>query len=127
MKNQRVLVVEGEPDLGEVIRCHLERGGFEVTVVSDGLSGLSDIQKHKPDLILINERLDQLSRYEFIREVRDSSESASIPIIAAVKGRTPTGQVLEVGANAVIRVPEDLESLAPTAERLLGSAGTGKK
>ena len=119
MKKQQILVVEGEEDLGQAIRCCLEHGGFEVTVVSDGLSGLSDIHNHAPDLIVINERLDQLSRYEFIRSVRNTNGSASIPILAVVKGRTPTGRVLELGANAVIQIPENFDALVPMVENLL--------
>jgi two-component system OmpR family response regulator len=126
MKKQQILVVEGEEDLGQAIRCYLEHGGFEVTVVSDGLSGLSDIHSHPPDLIVINEQLDQLSRYEFIRNVRNGNGSASVPILAVVKGRTPTGRVLELGANAVIQIPDNFEALVSTVENLLKVEKTRK-
>src|SRR5689334_13015067 len=116
---QRVLVVEGEPDLGEVICYYLTDAGYEVTIVHDGQAGLQEMCKRKPDLILINEQLDQVTRYQFIAQVRKTEGLSSVPIVAMVKGRVPTGRVLDAGASAVVQVPERLETLAPMVKELL--------
>ena len=116
---QRVLVVEGEPELGQLIDYYLNDAGYEVTVVHDGQAGLREMCKRKPDLILINEQLDQVTRYEFIAQVRKTEGLSSVPIVAIVKGRNPTGRVLDAGANAVVQVPERIETLGPTVKELL--------
>jgi len=121
MNRQHVLVVEGERDLGEVIYYWLIKAGFDVTVVADSVSGLEALYNKKPDLILVNEHLDQLSRYEFIREVRQSPDFRNTPVLATIKGRCPTGNVIEAGADAVVRLPEDLQNLTPLVKMLLDS------
>ena len=121
MDKRYILVIEGERDLGEVIYYWLKKAGFDVLVVGDSDSGLEALYKNKPDLILINEHLDQLSRYEFIQQVRQSPGLRNIPILATIKGRCPTGNVVEAGADAVLRVPEDLQNLTPLVKMLIHS------
>ena len=121
MDRRHILVIEGERDLGEVIYYWLKKAGFDVTVAADSASGLEALYKNKPNLILVNEHLDQLSRYEFIREVRQSPDFRNTPILATIKGRCPTGNVVEAGADAVLRLPEDLQNLTPLVEMLLDS------
>lgn len=116
---RRIIVVESESDLGKLICYYLNSAGYEVTLVKDGEAGLRAFEKQKPDLIVINEQLAQMTRYQFIAEVRASEDSASVPILAVVKGREPTGFVLRAGADAVLEVPESLEMLAPKVEELL--------
>jgi CheY-like chemotaxis protein len=126
MQMSHILVVEGEPGLRELIEFYLHCGGYEVTAVQDGAAGLQAMNNRRPDLILINEQLDQMTRYQFIREVRESAGSPNTPILALVKGRTPTGAVVLAGANAVIQVPNQLESLNQTVEELLSRRPSAK-
>jgi CheY-like chemotaxis protein len=121
MDRRRILVIEGERELGEVIRHWLEKGGFDVSVVADSASGLEALYRIRPDLVMTNEHLDQLSRYEFIRKLRQSPDFRDTPILATIKGRCPTGKVVEAGADAVLRVPEDLQNLTPLVKMLLDS------
>jgi DNA-binding response OmpR family regulator len=119
MDQDDILVVEGEPDLREAIRMWLKHAGFKVLTAADADEGLLMLHTHNPSLVVVNEELDQLTRYGFIRKVRGSRDFSDIPILAVIKGRAPTGNVLNVGADAVITIPEAIDSLAPTIERLL--------
>jgi DNA-binding response OmpR family regulator len=114
-----ILVVEGEPDLREAIRMWLKQAGFKVWTAADADEGLLKLYTHNPSLLVINEELDQLNRYDFIRRVRRSEAFSKIPILAVIKGRAPTGNVLKVGADAVITIPEAIDTLASMVEGLL--------
>jgi DNA-binding response OmpR family regulator len=57
----RVLVVDDEPDLLELVRFHLAQAGFEVETARDGRQGLEAIRRRRPDLVVLDWMLPDLS------------------------------------------------------------------
>ncbi len=66
----RVLVVDDEPSLRETARVMLERGGYEVLTVADGLDGLHALSKSLPDVIISDLNMPRMSGFEFLAIVR---------------------------------------------------------
>ena len=79
--SKRVLLVEDEPDLNETISFNLDSEGYEVTSTFNGKDALNAIEKKKPDLILLDLMLPDMSGLEICRELRSSKNTIKIPIM----------------------------------------------
>ena len=57
-----ILVVEDEPSIAEVVGLYLGRAGYDVRTVGDGLAALDEVERHEPDLIILDLMLPKLGR-----------------------------------------------------------------
>lgn len=103
----RVLVVEDEGDIRDILRFHLEREGFEVDVASDGERGLDLARSRAYDAILLDLMLPGLSGIEVCRFLRDDPRTATMPILMVTSRAEEDAVVegLEVGADHYITKP----------------------
>jgi DNA-binding response OmpR family regulator len=79
--SKHVLLVEDEPDLNETISFNLGSEGYEVTSTFNGKDALNAIENKKPDLILLDLMLPDMSGLEICRELRSSKKTKKIPIM----------------------------------------------
>jgi two-component system phosphate regulon response regulator PhoB len=77
----RVLIVEDEPALVEMLRYNLESEGFEVASAPDGEEGLAMVEETKPDLILLDWMLPHVSGLEVCRQLRRGRDTRDLPVI----------------------------------------------
>jgi DNA-binding response OmpR family regulator len=102
--NARVLVVDDEPMVRDVLSRYLERGGFEVEAVADGERALAAFEAHPPDLVLLDLMLPRIDGFEVFRRIRARASSPVIMITA--RGQTTDRIVgLETGADDYISKP----------------------
>jgi DNA-binding response OmpR family regulator len=102
--NARVLVVDDEPMVRDVLSRYLERNGFEVDAVGDGERALAAFEAHRPDLVLLDLMLPKVDGFEVFRRIRAQDDSPVIMITA--RGETTDRIVgLEVGADDYISKP----------------------
>src|SRR3954465_14634139 len=80
MSKPKILVVEDERPLVEVLTCNLAREGFEVLVAYDGQDGLRQAQLKLPDLIVLDLMLPVKPGLEVCRELRNGARTRDIPI-----------------------------------------------
>ena len=71
----RVLVVEDEQDVAELLRYHLTKEGYEVTLVGNGADALKRARETKPDLILLDIMVPQLNGWEVCRRLKQDAET----------------------------------------------------
>jgi DNA-binding response OmpR family regulator len=90
----RVLVVEDDPDIAELARRYLQKGGFEVDVRASGREALRAISAHPPDLVVLDLMLPEVNGLEICRIVRADETTAAIPIIM-VTARGDTADRIE--------------------------------
>jgi two-component system, OmpR family, phosphate regulon response regulator PhoB len=103
----RVLVVEDEPDVAELIRYNLAKEGYAVTVVHTGAEALRLGRDNPPDVILLDVMIPELNGWEVCRSLRRDADTADIPIIM-VTGRTEEGDKVlgfEMGADDYVTKP----------------------
>lgn len=81
MPKPKILVIEDERSLVEVLSCNLEREGFEVFVAFDGQEGLRQAQLKLPDLVVLDLMLPNKPGLEVCRELRLGTRTREIPII----------------------------------------------
>lgn len=107
MPPARILVVEDEQSIAEVLEYNLEREGFDIDSESRGDTALDSIRAHPPDLILLDLMLPGLDGLEICRLIKREPRTASIPlVILTAKGEELDRIVgLELGADDYITKP----------------------
>jgi len=104
---RRVIVVEDEKDLADLIALHLRREHYQVSTYGDGSVGLAAIERDRPDLVVLDLMLPGLDGLEICRRIRRNEALASMPIlILTARGEEAdvvTG--LEVGADDYVVKP----------------------
>jgi len=104
---QKVLIVEDEVDIADLIRFNLERAGYDVTKAHDGIVGAETAIRERPDLIVLDLMLPGRDGYSVFREVRRDSRTSHIPVIM-LTARAQTEdriQGLEAGADDYLTKP----------------------
>ncbi|MBK5910219.1 phosphate regulon transcriptional regulatory protein PhoB [Rhodothalassium salexigens] len=103
----KILFVEDEASLTELVRYNLERENFDVTCAADGEEGLMMATEVPPDLILLDWMLPNLSGIEICRRLRRNTATASVPIIMLTARTEEADRVrgLDTGADDYITKP----------------------
>jgi DNA-binding response OmpR family regulator len=103
----KVLVVEDERDIRDLIGFTLRFAGFDVTVAEDGVQALEEVSREKPDLILLDVRMPRMSGYEACRRLKEDPATSSIPVVfLSAKGQDEEiKEGLESGAVEYIVKP----------------------
>jgi phosphate regulon transcriptional regulator PhoB len=129
---KRILVIEDDKDIVELVKYNLEKDGFQVTTTGDGASGLIQIRKAPPDLLILDLMLPKLSGLEICKEARKDPALNRLPIlILTAKGEEADRVVgLELGADDYVTKPFSPRELAARVKALLRRtepAGAGEK
>src|SRR6266404_695248 len=81
MVKKKILVVEDDRDISELITYNLEREGHEIACLYDGSQVLDFVNKRKPDLIILDLMLPELDGIEICRALKSEKNTKNIPII----------------------------------------------
>jgi len=103
----KILVVDDEKNILELVRFNLERAGYQVLVTLDGASALELARKEIPDLILLDVMLPEIDGFEVCRELRMDPATKEIPIVMLSARADEFDRVLglEIGADDYITKP----------------------
>lgn len=104
MNTEKILIVEDEPSIAEVVGLYLKRAGYQVTYASDGLDAQAMIESDSPDLVVMDLMLPVIDGFELTRWLRDRSDT---PIIMLTARRDEVDRIagLEMGADDYIIKP----------------------
>jgi two-component system phosphate regulon response regulator PhoB len=107
VSRERIYVVEDEPDIAEVLRFNLERGGYAVDVFARGDEALEAIRRRPPDLLLLDLMLPGIDGLDLARLLQREPATARVPIVMlTAKGEEVDRIVgLELGADDYIPKP----------------------
>jgi two-component system phosphate regulon response regulator PhoB len=124
-ETKRVLVVEDERDLAEMLVYNLERAGYAATAVFDGRAALDAIFRDHPDLVVLDWMLPEIQGTEVASRVRTNPSTASIPIIFLTARGDDVDQIvgLSLGADDYVTKPFSVKVLLARVEALLRRAG----
>ncbi len=100
MAKPKVLVIEDEPDILEVIQYNLEREGHKVIACRNGEQGLSRIRTDNPDLVILDLMLPGMDGVEVCRQVKSDPVTRSIPIVMVTAKGEESDIVLGLGIGA---------------------------
>ncbi|MEI7998396.1 MAG: response regulator [Candidatus Omnitrophota bacterium] len=121
MIKKRILVVEDDRDINELIRYNLEREGFEVLSLYDGGQVQDVVATRKPDLILLDLMLPERDGLDIARELKRESNTRNIPVIMITAKGTESDVVvgLSMGADDYIPKPFSPQVLVARIKAIL--------
>lgn len=117
----RILLVEDDPNLAELVRYNLEREDFEVETTPDGEEALLLARENAPDLVVLDWMIESLSGIEVCRRLRRLPETANVPIIMLTARVEEEDRIrgLETGADDYITKPFSPRELAARVSAVL--------
>jgi DNA-binding response OmpR family regulator len=120
----KILVVEDESDIRELLRYNLEQDGFAVEEASDGAEALDRVRRRAPDLMVLDLMLPQMSGLEICRRIRNEPETAKLPIIVVTARGSEVDRVLglEMGADDYVVKPFSPREVVARVKALLRRA-----
>jgi DNA-binding response OmpR family regulator len=121
MDKRRVLVIEDDPDIREILEYNLTNEGFDVVSATDGERGLREAAANKPDLILLDLMLPGIPGLEVCRRLRAGRNLKDVPIIMVTAKGEEADIVsgLELGADDYITKPFRVRELAARVNAVL--------
>lgn len=104
---KKILVVDDEKDVLDLVKRVLIRGGFEVITASDGKEGLAKVYSEAPDLMILDINMPVMNGWEVCRKIRGDPLYKHLPIIMLTVKRTKKDQLkgLELGSDEYITKP----------------------
>lgn len=120
----RILIVDDEPHIIELVKFNLEITGFEVLEATDGQQAIQITKKEKPDLVLLDLMLPIIDGFEVCRILRKNSETREIPIIILTAKSEEVDKILgfEIGADDYITKPFSPRELVARVRAVLRRA-----
>lgn len=124
MSASKILVVDDDTNICELLRLYLEKEGYTVSIANDGQSAVDMFQEKKPDLVLLDIMLPQLDGWQVCREIRKFSD---VPIIMlTAKGETFDKVLgLELGADDYVVKPFDAKEVMARVKAVLRRTANG--
>jgi two-component system, OmpR family, alkaline phosphatase synthesis response regulator PhoP len=121
---QKVLSIEDDADIRELIKFNLEQEGYAVEEAATGAEGLDRIKRRQPDLVLLDLMLPGMPGLEICRVLRNAKETATLPILIVTAKGTEVDKVLglEMGADDYVVKPFSPRELIARVKALLRRA-----
>jgi len=122
MRGAKVLVVDDDPDIRDLVRELLERAGYQVADASNGREGLRVLYEMRPDLVLLDVNMPELDGWATLDRIRDLSE-APVIMLTARTGELEKVRGLKAGADDYVTKPFGRQELLARVEALLRRRG----
>lgn len=125
MSRNRVLIIDGNTDVREMHAEYLRFQGFETFEAADGLQGLQEAAKHKPDVVLVDIRLPLMDGIAVARNLNLKAATAPIPVICLSAYPSPDYQTraLAAGCSLALAKSYDPQDLVAAVEQVLSATG----
>ena len=117
--SEKILVVDDEEQIRELLREFLTGAGYEVTVAANGAEALVVAQRERPDLILLDIRMPELDGVETCMRLKTNDRTRSIPVIIATAFGDTLAEALDAGADDFVSKPFQLEEIGLRIKSLL--------
>lgn len=121
MEKKKILLVDDEKDLVEIIKIRLEHSGYEIVAAYDGQEALDKARNEKPDLIILDLMLPKINGYQVCSMLKLDRKYKDMPVIIFTARAQESDEklALECGASAYITKPFDLQILLDKITELL--------
>lgn len=119
----RVVCIEDEPEMIDLVRLILGRKGFEVIGADGGVEGLQTVKREKPDLVLLDLMMPDMDGWEVYQQIKADEELRGIPIVVVTAKAQSIDKVLGLHIAKVddyITKPFGPQELLESVEKLLG-------
>ena len=118
MANQKILIVDDDQNICELLRLYLAKEGYETLIAHDGQAALDLFEKEKPDMVLLDVMMPHMDGWEVCRRIRGQSNTPVIMLTA--KGETFDKVLgLELGADDYVVKPFDTKEVVARIKAVL--------
>lgn len=126
MMAKKVLIVEDDSNIAELLNLYLEKEGFEPLVAKDGGKGVEQFRAFQPDLVLLDIMLPVMDGWSVLKKIRESSK---VPVIMlTAKGETSDKvSGLEMGADDYIVKPFEMKEVLARIHAVLRRTAGGEE
>jgi len=126
MEKPKILLVDDEPDITTNLAAFLDRSGFETLTAGDGEAALKQIERAKPDLVVLDVLMPRLDGREALRRLRRSGNWLPVILLTQVGEAFERAMALEEGADDYLNKPFDPHELVARIKAVLRRARPGK-
>lgn len=128
---ERILIVDDEPDIVELLEYNLRQHGYTVSTARDGASALAEVRRQRPDLILLDLMLPDVAGTEVCRRIRKDETTDNVPIMMITARGEEIDRVVgfELGADDYVTKPFSPRELVLRVQAVLRRSkpqGSGK-
>ena len=123
MDQMRVVCIEDEPEMIDLVRLILGRKGFEVIGADGGIEGLEKVRTEKPDLVLLDLMMPDMDGWEVYQQIKADPELRDIPVVVVTAKAQSIDKVLGLHIAKVddyITKPFGPQELLESVEKILG-------
>jgi len=121
---RRVLIVDDEPNIVMSLEFLMRKSGFETSVARDGDAALAEVERFRPDLLLLDAMMPRRDGFEVCQRLRASGWTDLKIVMLTAKGReTEIAKGLAVGADAYVTKPFSTRHLVDQVTALLAGGG----
>lgn len=124
---KKILVIEDEPNIRELILYNLKTNGYEGTAAEDGIAGLEAIRRERPDLVLLDLMLPGKNGYDVCRQIRAEGNDTPVIMITAKIEETDKVMGLECGADDYISKPFGIREMMARIKAVLRRYDNGTR
>jgi len=119
----KILIVEDEPDIRDLVAFTLRYGGFEVVTANNGAEAVDASLAEMPDLVLMDVRMPVMTGFEACEKIKSTPQTANIPVVfLSAKGQeAEIRQGFEIGALDYLLKPFDPLELLQRVRDLVGN------
>ena len=124
----KILIIEDERDLADLIAFNLEKEGFQTIVATDGRSGLERVNQNCPDLVILDLMLPEIGGIEICKAIRRNESSSAIPVLMVTAKGEEIDRVVgfEVGADDYLVKPFSTRELLLRVKAILRRSSNEK-
>lgn len=116
---KKILIIEDEPNIRELVLYNLKTNGYDGVAAEDGIMGITMVHKEKPDLILLDIMLPEKNGYDICKELREEGNNTPIIMITAKTEEVDKVLGLEFGADDYISKPFGIRELMARIKAVL--------
>ena len=118
MTDTKILIVDDDPNISDLLKMYFEIEGYDVKLAADGSEGLNYFKMYEPDLVLLDIMLPKKDGWQVCREIREISSKPVIMVTA--KGEVFDKVLgLELGADDFVTKPFDMKELSARVKAVL--------
>ncbi|VAX34898.1 hypothetical protein MNBD_UNCLBAC01-1225 [hydrothermal vent metagenome] len=119
LKKKKILVIDDEVDLREMVKYQLQVKGFEVTTAEDGIDGLEKLKTFEPDLITLDMNMPRMNGLEFYEKIKGGSDKSQYPVLVLTARANMESLFRELDVDGFITKPFEIEQLIQECESII--------
>lgn len=124
-KQARILVIDDEPEITDIVETYFESVGYDVKTANSGQEGIEEARKFKPNLVLLDIMMPNTSGYEVCSHLKRMPELSGVPVVFLTgrDTREDLGRSFQAGGDMFVKKPFSCERLLDLVKIALSSTG----